>query len=164
MTDEKLEVFFIIKSAQQHKRRSLSPSDHNPPPSLLTFFNHLQITLDAIYIPPTPTVSIPNPRLSVIPPRSSSAATTPTSKGLGIPFPTAPPQTPSPKPITSDNDKQYAFAEGAVLKSFVWGDNEEDREDGFRLLWSKGDKCWIAFYKLSLTVGKLIHYSKERPY
>ena len=146
-------MFLIVKVGEADVKGSsnqLSPTDSVQPAFLLTFLQHLQVVLDATYIPPTFT----NARAPAPPPRTSSVHSTPTGKGsLGVPTVSAPPQTPNPTPRTSDQDKQYVFAEGTALKSLVWGEDSEGGEDSFRLVRSASEKCWVAIYRLSLSVG-----------
>ncbi|KAL5495454.1 hypothetical protein ACEPAI_917 [Sanghuangporus weigelae] len=147
--DEKLDFFLAIRFKQDASAGLLSPDVFAPPPLLLSFLNHLQVSLEATYIPPE---QLANTRLSSPPVRSSSSLQTPRGSGLGIPLPLFPPQTPSPKPSTNETDRKYAYAEGTPLKSFIWGEDLSEDVNSFRFLWSSSEKCWIAIYRIFLPV------------
>ncbi|KAI5122583.1 hypothetical protein M0805_004799 [Coniferiporia weirii] len=137
--DEKLEFYLTVRF--QHEDQSpnlLSPDNRSPPTLLLSFLNHLQISLEATYIPSAPQEVSHNGRLPMPPARTSSAALTP--------------KTPNPMPLTNELDKKYMFAEGTPLKSFVWGEDLAEEGDSFRLLQSTSEMCWVAIYKLTLSV------------
>ena len=156
LLDERLDFFLTIRFKQYGSPGSLSPSAFAPPVQLLSFLNHLQVSLEASYIPPTPTEEPSDARLPAPPTRTSSSLQTPKAKGLGIPLPIFPPQTPSPKPSTSETDKKYVYSEGVPLKSFIWGEDASEEADGFRFLRSSSLKYWVAIYKLTLPVGKCV--------
>ena len=66
-----------------------------------------------------------------------------------------PPSTPHPMPATGDQDRKYSTAEGTMLIASIWGSNTSDNSpEKFALLWSEGQKQWIAVYKMDLTVCK----------
>ncbi|EJD04158.1 uncharacterized protein FOMMEDRAFT_155278 [Fomitiporia mediterranea MF3/22] len=152
--DEKLDFFLVVRFQHDASAGLLSPDPKAPPPVLLSFLNHLQVSLEATYIPPTPSDDPFGPRLPAPPSRSTSSPgqTPKITKGLGIPLPIFPPQTPSPKPSTSETDKKYVYSEGTPLKSIIWGEESSDDTDSFRLLRSSSEKCWIAVYRISLPV------------
>lgn len=143
-----------VRFKQESSTGLLSPDQNAPPVLLLSFLGHLQVSLEATYIPPSPQNQSINVHLPAPPVRSSSSmGLTPRAKGLGVPLPIFPPQTPSPKPTTSETDKKYVYSEGTLLKSLIWGEDVTDNSDAFRFLRSSNEKCWIAVYKISLPVG-----------
>ncbi|THH06373.1 hypothetical protein EW145_g4135 [Phellinidium pouzarii] len=149
--DEKLDSYLAVRFPHQDQSPGLlSPAPLSPPALLLSFLNHLQLSFEATYIPSTSQDVPPNGHFAAMPIRTSSAGLTPKAKGVNVPF--FPPQTPSPVPSTSEMDKKYVFAEGTLLKSFIWGEDPTEEDDAFRLLWSSKEKCWVTIYKLSLPV------------
>ncbi|KAL0571660.1 hypothetical protein V5O48_010300 [Marasmius crinis-equi] len=124
---------------------------HDPPPVLLSFLSHLQISLEASYISPTPDIpehTTATPR-SDAPPRSASLrGKRPMALNLS-PNPQAkappqthhpsilPPATPIPMPASGENDRRYAQSEGIMLCTRIWGgegpitlgDDDDDGEE-----------------------------------
>ncbi|KAH8120123.1 TRAPP trafficking subunit Trs65-domain-containing protein [Phellopilus nigrolimitatus] len=152
--DEDLDFYLAIRFKQQDQPSNLlSPDPFSPPALLLSFLNHLQVSVEATYISPTSNNLSPNGRSPVPPVRTSSTGLTLKAKGLGVPPPIILPQTPSPVPSTSETDKRYVFSEGTLLKALIWGEESIEDADSFRLLRSSQEKCWIAIYKLSVVVA-----------
>ncbi|KAF9262890.1 hypothetical protein L218DRAFT_980323 [Marasmius fiardii PR-910] len=121
-----------------------------PPAILLSFISHLQVSLEASYISPTPDIpevtSTATPRTDA-PPRSVSLkGKKPMSLNLS-PNSSAkspsqsyhpsilPPSTPIPTPASADTDRRYAQSEGIMLCTRIWGAEgpstlgDEDEED-----------------------------------
>lgn len=127
-------------------------SGGHPSKNILSFFRSLQIAIEATYIPPTVHT---NPR-SV----QHSATNELHPKGFQLHLPTAPPQTPSPVPASTEGDKKYIHADGTLLKSFIWGEEGADPLETFRFLWSESEKCWFGVYRVILQVGVLWWYTR----
>ncbi|OAX41149.1 hypothetical protein K503DRAFT_536318 [Rhizopogon vinicolor AM-OR11-026] len=131
--------------------------DHkDPPPPLLDFLAHVQVSLEATYISQTPTTLPETPHTAQVltPPRTSSFA--------GKPRPTTshpslfPPHTPNPMPSSADRDRKYAQSEGTLLLSSIWGHKPANlSKEKFSLLHSEARNAWLAVYELSLTVSFL---------
>ncbi|KIM41298.1 hypothetical protein M413DRAFT_145987 [Hebeloma cylindrosporum] len=117
---------------------------------------HVQVSLEASYISSQPTAS-ENPRTSRLlqTPRTGSLAR-PNNNRLN-PHPSIlPPSTPNPMPSTGEQDRKYITSEGTLLVANIWGNNTaEDSSEGFALLWSEAEVCWIAVYRMVVTVSFL---------
>lgn len=160
-SDERLVFFFCVKIPPVNDE---PPSSKSPPRELASFLLHLQITLDAKYIPSsaypsTQRHTIRNAGLSLQlpPPRTQSHQSHQKSPGLSI----FPPNTPNPTPHSGEADKSYVKAtstEGTILESYVWGDTARDEPPGrnFALFWSASSKRWIAIYRMTLGIGKVL--------
>ena len=140
-----------------------------PPPSLVAFLAHAQISYEASYISRHPVSTVPDPSASSITSLGSLRLSTPpratSSKARShVPPSIFPPNTPNPTPVTAEQDKQYVKSEGAVLASGVWGEGQntqgKGKEDGkqgmeaFALLWEPEQKEWIAVYRMTVNVGE----------
>lgn len=152
----------LIRIAPPEASTSELQDPANPPPSVLEFLSHLQISLEATYISPhasAPPSRPPSTRpISNLhtPPRTDSAGRL---KPQGRPNNPSifPPPTPNPTPSTAEPDRKYVQAEGTLLISTIWGQKGASEDGGgekLTLLWSAKEKVWIAVYQLSLTVGK----------
>lgn len=140
----------------------VDPKD--PPPSLLDFLAHVQVSLEATYISQTPTTLPETPQTPQVlaPPRTSSFA--------GKPRPASshpslfPPHTPNPIPSSTDRDRKYAQSEGTLLFGSIWGHKPVNlSKERFSLLYSEARKAWLAVYELSLTVCEYLHAMCLRP-
>lgn len=144
---------------------SINDEPSNPkalPRELASFLLHLQIALDAKYIPsnanPTQRQTVRSAGLSLQlpPPRSQSHPKHAQANGLSI----FPPNTPNPTPHSGESDRAYiktASGEGTILESYVWGDTARNEPPGrnFALIWSGSQKRWIAIYRMTLGIGKV---------
>ena len=129
------------KTTQQH-------SVPRPSGLLLSFLNHLQITVDVSYVPPITTDFSLQGR--PIPIRTTSINKD--TSALHAPVHLLPPQTPRPIPKSDESDEKYANIEGVLLKSFIWGDDGKTLDDTFRLMYSNKDNEWVAVYKINVIV------------
>jgi hypothetical protein len=113
---------------------------------------HVQVALEASYISSQPTAS-ETPRTSRLlqTPRTGSLARPNTRLN---PHPSIlPPSTPNPMPSTGEQDRKYTTSEGTLLVANIWGNNTaEDSSEAFALLWSEAEACWIAVYRMVVTV------------
>ena len=78
-----------------------------------------------------------------------------------------PPTTPHPMPVTTEQDRRYVRAEGVMLVSRMWGEEEGEGEgdpavrarrashgrDAFALLWDGPARAWVAVYRMCVDVG-----------
>ena len=156
MPDEKLDFYLTLQFRYANlpaKLVSSDPEATKPSPTalLLSFLAHLQVSIDASYIPSAPQEATLSARPG-LPLRTSSAGLTP--KAAGFPLGSGPLLTPSPVPSASETDRKYVYSEGTLLKSLVWGDDPKIEDDAFRLVWSSEEQCWLAIYKLTLAVGE----------
>ncbi|KAJ8072004.1 hypothetical protein PM082_015562 [Marasmius tenuissimus] len=155
---DRKEAFFdehiqaVLTARIPHPEQAEKPTQHDPPPVLLSFLSHLQISLEASYISPTPDIpehaNTATPR-SDTPPRSVSLkGKKPMALNLSPNPPTKasspnhhpsilPPATPIPTPASTENDRRYAQSEGIMLCTRIWGgegpttlgdDDDEDEE------------------------------------
>lgn len=154
-SDEQLQSLLTFRI--QHPTPAPPTDPGHPPPVLLSFLAHVQISLEATYISSVPT---PNPeplrtsKLSA-PPRPSSFAKA--SSRLQPHHPSIfPPNTPNPTPSSAEHDRRYVTSEGTLLLASIWGQNTaEDSKEAFSLFWSDEENVWVAVYRLALTVGRL---------
>ena len=153
--DEQLQSMLTFRV--EHPTPS-SPADaDHPPPALLALLAHIQISLEATYISSEPTTtqdSVRNARLSA-PPRASQAQ----NNLLSQPHHPSilPPTTPHPTPSSAEHDRRYVTSEGTLLLAHIWGqDSSEDSLEAFSLLWSDREQLWVAIYRLSFTVCKIM--------
>ncbi|KAF9011730.1 hypothetical protein BDQ17DRAFT_1387346 [Cyathus striatus] len=155
--DEQLQFIAVLKI--EHPEPDTPADEAHPPEALLSFLAHIQITLEATYISPIPVQppEAPNTaRLLSAPPRTGSLALTPASRTHQHHPPIFPPATPNPTPAATDNDRKYVQSEGTPLLAGIWGQNNApDSMEKFALLWSEGDKVWVAVYRMALTVSFL---------
>lgn len=132
-------------------------TDH-PPPDLLAFLAHLQVSLEATYISslPAPVPDVPHSSRLSAPPRTTSLAMKHASR-LNPHHPSIlPPSTPNPTPAAADHDRRYVTSEGTLLLASIWGQNmSEDSRESFALLWSDEEQVWVATYQLAFTVCEL---------
>ncbi|KAG0700370.1 TRAPP trafficking subunit Trs65-domain-containing protein [Suillus ampliporus] len=150
--DEQLHLLLIAKISCP--TADVDPKD--PPPSLLDFLAHVQVSLEATYISQTPTTLPETPQAARVlaPPRTSSIS--------GKPRPTShhpslfPPHTPNPTPSSTERDRKYAQSEGTLLLASIWGHKPANlSKEKFSLIYSEAKKTWLAVYELSLTVSFL---------
>ncbi|KAF7980356.1 hypothetical protein HWV62_38801 [Athelia sp. TMB] len=156
--DEQLQSMLLIRISPPEAGSSELADSANPPPILLEFLSHLQISLEATYISPhAPPPSIRPMSNLVTPPRTDSAGRL---KPQGRPNNPSifPPPTPNPMPSTAEPDRKYVQSEGTLLISTIWGQkgtSEDGSGERLTLLWSEKEKVWVAVYQLSLTVAFL---------
>ncbi|KDQ55571.1 hypothetical protein JAAARDRAFT_195423 [Jaapia argillacea MUCL 33604] len=159
--DEKLDYVLLLR--MDHPSPDEPPDPQHPPIHLLSFLAHLQVSYEATYISSVPTlhaIQPPASRLSAPPRTSSNNKLAPRPSSL---HPTIfPPHTPNPTPSTAETDRQYVQSEGKPLAAGIWGESMfGDTADAFRLTWSTTDECWVAIYRLSLTVQFLTIHLRQ---
>lgn len=149
--DEKLEYYLTV-DLKDFNTSAADPSHASeqrvPPPHLLAFLSHIQVSYDAAYISSAPTVEEPQSSVTISPPPTSR----PTSL-LGParrPRSIFPPTTPHPIPSVAEADRKYVKSEGTPLTAGIWGDSPDE---AFQLLWSRKEKAWVAVFKLVVNVG-----------
>ncbi|KLO07583.1 hypothetical protein SCHPADRAFT_881506 [Schizopora paradoxa] len=149
--DERLSFFLLLRFTENDVEPE--SATNSPPKLLLSFLSHLQVTIESLYIPSSPDITSPSqasaPLLQINRPGGSAR---PRLGDIDLKLPMFPPQTPSPVPTTTEVDKRYAFSDGTPLKSFVWGEDNADAMDAFRLIWSERESKWIAVYGIALAV------------
>ena len=116
-----------------------------PPPHLLAFLSHIQVSYDAVYISSAPIVDEPQ----VGTPLRTTSLLGPSRRPHSI----FPPTTPHPIPSAGEADRKYVKSEGTPLTAGIWGDNPNE---AFQLLWSQKEKAWVAIFKLTVNVGKSV--------
>ncbi|KIY74433.1 hypothetical protein CYLTODRAFT_333954, partial [Cylindrobasidium torrendii FP15055 ss-10] len=146
--DERMSCFLTLRLP--HPQSLPQPDLANPPSTILKFLAHLQLSLEAMFIP-----SLPGPQMQDAPRSSVLLSAPPKQHALGAHarkhHPSIfPPATPNPTPFTTQNDKQYLNVEGTILWSGLWG---QDAAEAFALLWSDEAQSWIAAFKLTLGVA-----------
>ena len=119
-----------------------------PPPHLLAFLAHIQVSYDAAYISSTTIVEEPQASVTISPPPTSRTASLlgPSRRPRSI----FPPTTPHPVPSVGEADRKYVKSEGTPLTAGTWGDSPDE---AFQLLWSRKEKAWVAVFKLVVNVG-----------
>ena len=144
--DEQLQSMLTFRV--EHPAPS-SPADvAHPPPALLAFLAHIQISLEATYISSEPTITQDSNRAARL--SAPSRASQPHHPSI------LPPTTPHPTPFSAEHDRRYVTSEGTLLLAHIWGqDSSEDSPEAFSLLWSDQEQLWVAIYRLSLTVCKI---------
>ena len=119
-----------------------------PPPHLLAFLAHIQVSYDAAYISSAPIVEEPQTSVTISPPPTSRTTSLlgPSRRPRSI----FPPTTPHPVPSVGESDRKYVKSEGTPLTAGIWGDSPDEE---FQLLWSRKEKAWVAVFKLVVNVG-----------
>jgi hypothetical protein len=65
-------------------------------------------------------------------------------------------------PVTTEQDRRYLRAEGVMLVSRIWVEEESEpamarqasERDAFVLLWDETTECaWVAVYRMCVNVG-----------
>jgi hypothetical protein len=149
--DEKLDYYLTVHLTD-FNTGAASPSFTNeqriPPPHLLAFLSHIQVSYDAAYITSTPIIEEPQAGVTFSPPPGSRPTSLlgPSRRPRSI----FPPTTPHPIPSVGEADRKYVKSEGTLLKAGIWGDGPDE---AFQLLWSQKQKAWVAIFKLVLNVG-----------
>ena len=151
LPDEKLEYYLTVYLTDFNigpPSPSFASEGCPPPPHLLAFLAHVQVSYDAGYISSTPIVEEPQAGVTVSPPPTSRTASLlgPSRRPRSI----FPPTTPHPIPSVGEADRKYVKSEGTPLTAGVWGDNPDE---AFQLLWSRKEKAWVAVFKLVVNVG-----------
>lgn len=156
--DENLEIVLALRF--EHVSFDGETDIRKPPPELLSFLAHVQVSYEATYITSLPQAPSPSPMemgRPAVPPRSHSmpARNKPTPLAPPQPHPSIfPPHTPHPIPSTTDSDRQYIQSQGTPLRSSTWGDGSAPpNTEAFALIWSKRGGCWIAVFKMVVQVG-----------
>lgn len=126
-----------------------------PPPHLLAFLSHVQVSYDATYISSVPIAQEPQVRTAISPPSRPTSLLGPSRRPRSI----FPPTTPHPIPSAGEADRKYVNSEGTPLTVGIWGDNPDE---AFQLLWSRKDKAWVAIFRLVVNVGEA-HYRSGFP-
>lgn len=147
-SDERLRLLLIAQIT--YPSADVSP---DPPPFLLDFLAHIQVSLEATYISQTPT-TLPEPPQT--PQAQVVASRTSPFVGKSRPassHPLFPPNTPNPIPSSADRDRKYAQSEGTLLLGSIWGQKPANLSgEKFHLSYSRTKDTWLAVYELSLTV------------
>jgi hypothetical protein len=162
IADEQLQSLLLIRISNPDSSPYALVDRSNPPPALISFLSHLQISLEATYISPHP-ASLSSPPLGRNPFAKTTLAAPPRSDSVGRvkarlnpQNPSIfPPATPNPTPSTAETDRKYVQAEGTLLLASIWGQGQSSTEQSaekFTLLWSEKDQVWVAVYRLALTV------------
>lgn len=151
LQDEKLEYYLTMHLTDFNTGTagpSFADERRSPPPHLLAFLAHVQVSYDAAYISPTPIVEEPQATVVVsTPPGSRTTSLLGPSRRPRSIFP---PTTPHPIPSVGEADRKYVKSEGTPLTAGIWGDNPDE---AFQLLWSRKEKAWVAVFKLVVNVG-----------
>ena len=148
--DEKLEYYLTVHLADFNAGTAtpnFADQRRLPPPHLLAFLSHLQVSYDATYISSTPFMEEPQASATVTPPLRKTSLLGPSRRPHSI----FPPTTPHPIPSAGEADRKYVKSEGTPLTAGIWGDNPDEE---FQLLWSRKEKAWVAIFKLVVNVGK----------
>lgn len=148
--DEQLSTYLTLQIPASSKDTA-APSQ--PPKDVLSLLTHVQVLLEASYIPQVDqTPEPPQTAFLSAPPRGSSQAKL-DPKGLHHPS-IFPPSTPNPTPATVDGDQRYVRSEGTTFASKVWGeDTGRTSTESVHLLYSSKRQEWIAMYRLVLVVA-----------
>ena len=152
LLDEKLEYYLTVHLTD-FNTGAATPTFADewrvPPPHLLAFLSHLQVSYDATYISSTPTMEEPQASATVSPPSRTTSLLGPSRRPRSI----FPPTTPHPIPSAGEADRKYVKSEGTPLTAGIWGDSPDE---AFQLLWSQKEKAWVAIFKLVVNVGKSV--------
>ena len=149
--DEKLDYYLTIHLTDFNAGTatpSFTDERRVPPPDLLAFLSHIQVSYDAAYISSAPIIEEPQPGTTISPPPRTSLLG-PSRRQRSI----FPPTTPHPVPSAGEADRKYVKSEGTPLTAGIWGDNSAE---AFQLLWSRKEKAWVAIFKLVVSVGMFI--------
>lgn len=146
--DEQLNLFLVMHI--KHPSLNNPHNHHSPPRTLVDFLSHIQVSLEASYIPKMPNQDVLDTASLVHPRTSSMLKGRPLSSHPSI----FPPNTPNPIPSTTESDRKYVQSEGTLLFSSIWGTKKatEESKEKFALLFSESQRSWIAVYELSLIV------------
>lgn len=135
-----------------------TPDLASPPPDLLSFLAHLQVSLEASYISPVPlpTPDLPHSARLSAPPRKASLLK---AQSLNAHPSIYPPNTPNPTPSTAEPDRRYIRSEGTLLLASIWGqDKSPNSVEAFTMLWSEATTSWVAVYRLVVSVCMCLKY------
>jgi hypothetical protein len=156
--DEFLDFFFLLH-LEKPGEESVHPA--HPPFTLLSFLAHAQVSYDATYISRASASTLSAPPLGGTPPRTASVKQN-ARKGANVPPGMFPVNTPSPTPVTTEQNRSYVCAEGVKLASGIWGEEPGpvkerpvEAKDSFALLWDKTSGNWVAVYRMCVNVGAL---------
>lgn len=124
--------------------------------ALLQYFSHLQVSLEASYVPPAGDDK--PPKLTISPP--SRLQPSPRPPGRASPS-MIPPLTPLPVPTTSAADAPYAnprvVESGPLVHSYMWGEKENLVDRTFTMVKMDeevdGQEAWVAVYRLDIPVA-----------
>ncbi|OCH88177.1 hypothetical protein OBBRIDRAFT_108754 [Obba rivulosa] len=170
--DEDLDFILLHRIPKSALETASDDPDQTPPPALLAYLTHLQITYDVSYISPISASSaqlqIP-PRTSSLTPGPGATDNAPSQPGRAATHPSIfPPHTPNPVPGAASADRRYAQAQGTPVRVGVWGErapdareakgtgkggdkDDEDRE-AFVLLWDSDGLEWVAAFRMNVLV------------
>ncbi|KZT42558.1 hypothetical protein SISSUDRAFT_1041157 [Sistotremastrum suecicum HHB10207 ss-3] len=156
--DEYLEFYLFVNILHPETSHVTTASLARPPTSLLLYLSHLQISLDASYIPlesgeSTPPSSSYTSSLRLGPTPTTTKSSLPASLAHPTSFP---PNTPHPTPSSTDKDRRYARTDGAIIQSYIWGERRKDDAqlgDVFSLVWNKATSSWCAIYRMGISVS-----------
>jgi hypothetical protein len=152
--DEQLSVILV---ARIKPPQSESDEPEDPPPDLIQLLLHLQLGLEALYVPSGPPPPAGRTSFFNAPPRSVSFGKV-KPKAIVQHTPSTSSRTPPPPAaLAEETPKQGASAspEGALLSAVIWGQgqNTGDEElEQFSLNWSASEQLWVAMFKFTMTV------------
>lgn len=152
LLDEKLEYYLTVHLTDFNPGTAtptFSGERRVPPPHLLAFLSHIQVSYDATYISSTPIVEESQASAIASPHSRTTSLLGPSRRPRSI----FPPTTPHPIPSAGEADRKYVKSEGTPLTAGIWGDNPDE---AFQLLWSQKEKAWVAIFKLVVNVGKSV--------
>ncbi|KAG9015655.1 hypothetical protein FRB90_004575 [Tulasnella sp. 427] len=126
--------------------------------ALLQYFSHLQVSLEASYVPPA-TEDKP-PTLTISPPNRLQASGSPRPPGRASPS-VIPPLTPLPVPSTSAADAPYAnprtVESGPLVHAYMWGERDNVTDRTFTIVKTDekldGLESWVAVFRLEVPVA-----------
>lgn len=151
LLDEKLDYYLTVYLTDFNTGAatpSFTDERRTPPPHLLAFLSHMQVTYEAAYISSTPIIEEPQAGVMISPPPPRATSFLGPSRR---PHSIFPPTTPHPIPSAGEADRKYVKSEGTPLTAGIWGDGPDE---AFQLLWSQKEKAWVAIFRLVVTVGK----------
>lgn len=127
--------------------------------ALLEYFSHLQVSLEASYVPQASDDK--PPKLTISAPSRLQPSPSPRAPGRSSPS-VIPPLTPLPVPTTSPADAPYAnprvVESGPLVHSYMWGDRDNATDRTFTVVKTDeeldGTESWVAVYRLDVPVGK----------
>ncbi|KAI0709264.1 TRAPP trafficking subunit Trs65-domain-containing protein [Earliella scabrosa] len=159
--DENLDFFLTIRFPSPPDDPPRPDATPSPPPHLLSFLAHLQISYETSYISPSsnsPDLGGSSSRLSMPPPRNSSMQRNrPGSLLVGAANASMfPPHTPHPIPSAAESDLKYVQSQGTPLVSAIWGESDKRDNEAFALLWDAAENGWLAIYKMTILVLYMI--------
>ncbi|KIO22964.1 hypothetical protein M407DRAFT_215657 [Tulasnella calospora MUT 4182] len=157
--DERLSFILCVSTPTPAVKSAIEDSSQEGQlAALLEYFSHLQVSLEASYVPQASDDK--PPKLTISPPSRLQPSTSPRPGGRGSPS-VIPPLTPLPVPTTSPADAPYAnprvVETGPLVHSYMWGDRDNVTERTFTMVKTDeeldGQESWVAVYKLDVPVA-----------